>query len=120
MIWGSSDEAFRSAHQAFYKMAERQPTLHSDDFYSELQELGISLPPGVVGRIWKTAVDNGIIEFSGEMRKSVRPQAHRRRMPVWKSKLFKEPSPQMARWKEALIVGIVLVILASIFLIKTS
>lgn len=90
MIWGS-DEDFRAAHQAFYKLAGRQPTVHSDDFYRELEALNIRLPSGAIGRIWKTAVDNKIIAFSGEMRKSTRPQAHRRRMPVWRSEIYVAP-----------------------------
>lgn len=88
VIWGHGNEAFRSAHQAFYKLAGRQELVHSDDFYSELETLNIELPPGAIGRIWKTAVDNKIITFSGEMRKSTRPTAHRRRMPVWRSEIF--------------------------------
>lgn len=90
MIWGS-DEAFRAAHQALYRLAGRQPTVHSDDLHSELVGLNIHLPPGTIGRIWKTAVDNKIISFSGEMRKSFRPQAHRRRMPVWRSEIYVYP-----------------------------
>lgn len=89
-VWGS-DETFRAAHQILYRLAGLQPTIHSDDFHAELVERNIHLPPGVIGRIWKTAVDNKIISFSGEMRKSTRSQAHRRRMPVWRSEIYVAP-----------------------------
>ena len=81
-VWSGTSEQWRHvALDALYRLACQQPTLDADDLWPVLP----SPPPGshnVIGALWMSAVRLGYVCKTGIHRRSSRPSAHARDIPV--------------------------------------
>ena len=77
----ASDLWFRGAMNAVrYLVAQRRP-FTTDDVWSHVE--GQTHEPRAMGAVMRQAQRDGLIKPSGEYRKSLRPECHRRPIQVW-------------------------------------
>jgi hypothetical protein len=89
MTLASNAEAFHRpefaevAYGAICAVARRQPTVHVDDV---LRQCLIEPDhPNAFGAVWMRAIRDGVIERTGQYRKSTDPKKHAHVYPVYRS-----------------------------------
>ena len=73
-------------------LALGQSEITCDDVHKLMAERGVTEPaqPNAWGAAFRKAALQGLIEDSGRAVKSARPEAHARRIPVWRSCITQE------------------------------
>lgn len=73
-------------------LARGQHEITSDDVHALMVARGVSEPthPNAWGAAFRKAATQGLIEDTGRAVKSARPEAHSRRIPVWRSLIYNQ------------------------------
>lgn len=77
---------------AITRAAYTKPEITSDDVWDALESWGIYAldHPNTLGAAFLQAARAGVLESTGHVKKSARIGAHRRRVMIWRSRIFRE------------------------------
>ena len=87
-VEANADEGWlKAAHWAVVFLAEDGDPFTTDDIWEYVDRHGKPREPRAMGAVMKQAAAEGLIEATGEYRKSKRVECHARPVMVWRGKL---------------------------------